>query len=173
MHSFHRTRGRIVLEICCALAMAASFAVAWIQTYASAFLPASAVAAFYSLLLATDLRQRPAPVVSDAAIVEADETEQPRVSAPATTEAVAAVEDAKATPKPKKRSRKKPAAETAKAVEPVASEPQPVEPEPMTPTVVLVEPDATEDDYHPPVAPLFEPQPLVRQQRMVFGRKAG
>ena len=26
---------------------------------------------------------------------------------------------------------------------------------------------------HPPIAPLFEPEPLVRTKRAVFGRKAG
>ena len=35
------------------------------------------------------------------------------------------------------------------------------------------EPVAVEEEYHAPVTPLFEPQPLVRQQRTVFGRKAG
>jgi len=33
--------------------------------------------------------------------------------------------------------------------------------------------DEPEENYHAPIAPLFEPQPLVRQQRAVFGRKAG
>jgi hypothetical protein len=35
-------------------------------------------------------------------------------------------------------------------------------------------PEADEEPQdHAPVTPLFEPEPFVRQQRTVFGRKAG
>lgn len=38
----------------------------------------------------------------------------------------------------------------------------------------VVEPKLQEETFHPPVAPLFEPEPFVRQQqRAMFGRKAG
>lgn len=87
-------------------------------------------------------------------------------------------------------------AEAAPVAEPVveqAPEPEP-EPEPMImeisdaepamespeaiaeasePAVELPPADEPDEDYHAPIAPLFEPQPLVRQQRAVFGRKAG
>ena len=60
MHSFHQSRGRILFEVACALTISASCVVAWMQTYASAFLPAAAVAALYGLVHAFDLA-RPKP----------------------------------------------------------------------------------------------------------------
>lgn len=38
----------------------------------------------------------------------------------------------------------------------------------------VAEPTPQEETFHPPAAPLFEPEPFVRQQqRAMFGRKAG
>ena len=89
---------------------------------------------------------------------------------------------AKAPPKKRSRSRK------AKPVEqvPQVAEAEPVEEEVPVVKIEAVEeetpaagteptwPQADEEpDEHPPVTPLFEPEPFVRQQRAVFGRKAG
>ena len=79
MHSFHQSRGRIFFEACCVLTMAACFAVAWLQTFASAFLPAAAVAALYGIVRAADLRRRPAPVLAERVPVEAPAADEPAV----------------------------------------------------------------------------------------------
>lgn len=55
MHSIHRSRGRILFEVFCALAVSASFVGAWMQTGASALLGAAAVTALYGLWHLTDL----------------------------------------------------------------------------------------------------------------------
>lgn len=57
MHSFHHSRGRILFEILCVLAVSASLAAASIQTGASALLLAAAVAAVFGLVHLFDLRQ--------------------------------------------------------------------------------------------------------------------
>ena len=180
MHSFHHSRGRIFFEIFCALTVAASCAIAYLQTGATAMLAVAGVVAAYSLVHATDVRRRPAPTA-----------EAPRAEAPAKAERAAVsaampveelvVAEPKAS-KPKRRSRKKLPAE-----EPVVAEPEIVEiaeqvPEaialdepadlPVVPMSVADAHEEPEEDYHPHVAPLFEPQPMVRQLR-TFGRKAG
>jgi len=58
MHSFHYSRGRILFEVFCALAIAASCVGAWMQTGASAFLPAAVAAALYGLVHVFDMRRR-------------------------------------------------------------------------------------------------------------------
>ena len=50
MQSFHRSRGRILFEVFCALAIAESCVGAWMQTGATAFLPAAVVAALYGIV---------------------------------------------------------------------------------------------------------------------------
>src|SRR5687768_7222744 len=57
MHSFHRSRGRILFEVACALAISGSCIAAWMQTGASALVPAAAVAALYGLVHLFDLRE--------------------------------------------------------------------------------------------------------------------
>ena len=54
--AYHPSRGRILFEVLCALGMAASCAVAWMQTGASALLGAAAVAALYGLVHLFDMR---------------------------------------------------------------------------------------------------------------------
>jgi hypothetical protein len=177
MHSFHHSRGRILFEVFCALVVAGSFLGAWQQTGASAFLPAALASGLWGLWHLTDLRQpRPAmaPAVGDTAAAQSPpEPAGPEV----TVEPVAVVElepapealesALKPAARPKRRSRKKqPAAEkAAKAVT--------VEAQAERPVVQLCEPAEIAEDHHAPIVPLFEAQPIVRQQRAVFGRKAG
>jgi hypothetical protein len=57
MQSFHQSRGRILFEVFCSLAISASCAGAWMQTGASALLPAASVAALFGLVHAFDMRR--------------------------------------------------------------------------------------------------------------------
>ena len=176
MHSFHPSRGRIVFEVLCALTMAASCVVAWQQTYVPAFLAMAGVAALYALVHATDLRRPRAAVAAATPYIEPMAAPEPEPAVddqgdllayePPVVELVVEEEPAPA-PKPKRRSRKK-AAPAEAAVEAPTPELEAVEAVEAAP-----EPVEFEEEYHAPVTPLFEPQPLVRQQRTVFGRKAG
>jgi outer membrane biosynthesis protein TonB len=169
MHSFHPSRGRILFEVLCALTISASCVVAWQQSFVSAFLAMAGVTALYALVHLTDLRrpklaaQAATPDFEPAAAPEPEpvDDEQGDLLAyePTVVELVVEEQPAPA-PKPKRRPRKKPAA--AKVVQAPAPDPEPA-PEPVE----------IEEEYHAPVTPLFEPQPIVRQQRAVFGRKAG
>ena len=69
MRSFHHSRARILFEVFCAFGISASCVEAWIQTYASAFLPVAGIAALYGLVHAFDMFRR-ADVAKSA---EADE----------------------------------------------------------------------------------------------------
>ena len=63
MHSFQPSRGRILVEVFCALAVVASMVGAWRQTGASALLTAAAAAAIYAMVRLFDLaRNEPAQV---------------------------------------------------------------------------------------------------------------
>jgi hypothetical protein len=99
---------------------------------------------------------------ADAAVIEMEPTPEPRPKKRRSSRKaapVAQVEPVQAV---------EPAEEEAPAPEIAAVEVAPlVELEPMEPPV----PEEPED--HAPVTPLFEPEPFVRQQRAVFGRKAG
>ena len=166
MHSFHPSRGRILFETLCALAISASCAGAWVQTGASAFLPAAFVTALYGLWHLTDMRgRRPAVVAGGAALAgegQADlldiETVAP-VVVPAPE--IEVFEAGLAAPPAKRRSRKK-QAEPAIVEQAVAEESSPAS-----------EPEDVPEEHHAQIAPLFEAQPLARQPRPVFGRKAG
>jgi len=166
MHSFHHSRGRILFEVLCALAVSVSCVQAWMQTGASALLGAAAAAALYGFVHLFDLRRR-APAVEAAA---ADG--EPVMTRPVVVEEVRPAEpagpQAAVEPKPKgprKTPARKPKAKPVKAADPTP-EPQP-EPEEET-SLTEVVPDPV------PVAPLFEPEPFLRQQqRGMFGRKAG
>ena len=57
MHSFHPSRGRVFFEVLCALVISASLVGAWIQTGATALLPAGSVAALYGLVHLFDMRR--------------------------------------------------------------------------------------------------------------------
>jgi hypothetical protein len=176
MHSFHQSRGRIYFDIFCALTVAAACGFAWLQTGASAMLAIAGVAALHSLVRATDAGRRSPAISADRLAAEPAAEERGDLLSH-----VASVEDEpaaapKAAPKAKRRSRKKQAAPRPVADSP-AIEPgdlEPVTEVPQTAEVLdLVEEVEAVEEYHPPIQPLFEPEPLVRQQRAVFGRKAG
>ena len=189
MHSFQHSRARILFEVACTFGVSASCVWAWMQTYASAFLPAAAITALYGLVHAFDMvRRRPAESVKTAATatgqgdllvhLEAGESEivadeKPQFSQPP-TEVVAKTE-----PKRKRKSPRRDAAPEAKP-EVVAEEPAPEveavqEPVPevaeVRPAMHVVDTAPDETEYVP-ATPLFEPEPFLRQQRAAFGRKA-
>jgi hypothetical protein len=161
MHSFHQSRGRIFFEVLCAFGMSASCVGAWIQTYATAMLGPAAIAALYGLVRFADMFRR-GPVVEDAPAAEpvvltaeapAVRPEPVEVAGP--THELPAEVVAALVRKPKRKTKRPAQAEPA-ADEPTASE-------------ALAEPE-----HSGPIAPLFEPEPFVRQQqRAAFGRKFG
>jgi hypothetical protein len=185
MHSFHPSRGKILFEVFCALGMAASCAVAWMQTGASALLGAAAVAALYGLGHLFALRQPKRAGVVEPQRVEFDTElehdlpdlqselvtpsaeDQPPAADQSFEEAEIAQPAAPRTtgnrrPKaPRKRSSRSTSAPKAAPVTDLA----PLESAP--------EPVVAEEEPPIHLAPLFEPAPFVRQQRAAFGRKAG
>ncbi len=203
MHSFHQSRGRILFEAFCALAISASCIGAWNDLGTLAFLPAAAVSALYGLVRLFDLRGRkPAAAVGFADAAVAGEIQgdllayvPPAQSEPAVevwpvneavteTETAQPVEEAAPEPVASKPVAKKPArTRRKKTVEAGAVMAEPIEDVPVlvaepAADASQVEPgesaaDTAEEVSHAPVAPLFEPEPFVRQQRTVFGRKAG
>jgi hypothetical protein len=176
MHSFHQSRGRIYFDIFCALTIATACAFAWLQTGASALLAIAGVAALYSLVRATDAGRRSPTVAAELPVSEPSAGEQGELLNFAASAEAAPADEPKAPPKAKRRSRKKqPALEPvadSEAAEPRDMEPVDVVPQPVEALELVEEVEAAEE-YHPPIQPLFEPEPLVRQQRAVFGRKAG
>ena len=186
MHSFHQSRGRILFEVACALTISASCVGAWMQTYASAFLPAAAAAALYGLVHAFDL-VRPKPrLAADPPtdeIAAASVEEQPETATDqgrAETAEPAAVQKSKSKRKPARKGGRRtkaaaPAAisEAAKPDEVQAAAVDPVEENIPVDAEEAAPPEPFEEDAPIPIAPLFEPEPFVRQQRTVFGRKAG
>ena len=183
MSSFHQSRGRIFFDTLCAFGMSASCAIAWEQTYATALLGAAGVAGLFGLVRFTDMFRRTsiiAEAVAAEPAIEADVAEEiaPEPRAPVVERK--SVDLAGPTPelkpevvaalvrKPKRKSSKKPVSADEAVEQSVAHEPEPkVEPE--LPTAAEREPD-----YSAPIAPLFEPEPFMRQhQRAAFGRKFG
>ena len=190
MHSFHQSRGRILFESFCALAISASCIGAWTDLGTLAFLPAAAVSALYGLVRLFDMRGRkPAAALGFANATVAGEIQGDLLAyvPPAQAEPVvevwpAAVGEAATEPenaqmveetgpeseaskpaakKPARPRRKKP----VKALQVIA--------ETVEDVPALVAEPMVEETIHAPVSPLFEPEPFVRQQRTVFGRKAG
>lgn len=186
MHSFHQSRGRILFEVACALTISASCVGAWVQTYASAFLPAAAAAALYGLVHAFDLiRSKPrlaADPPTDEIAAAPLEGPPETVTDQGRAEAVepAAVQKSKTPRKPaRKGGRRTKAAgptaisDTAKPVEVQAAALDPVEDVFPVDAEDAAPPEPFEEDTPVPISPLFEAEPFVRQQRTVFGRKAG
>jgi hypothetical protein len=184
MHSHRRARGKILFEVLCALSLAASFAGAWDQTGSSALLASASIMALFALYWAVGLFARdragdsaqpaaavavaPEAAVETAVRAEAFAREPVVQTEPEPVARVevfafepdvpAEAEPVAATPKPKKR----PARKTKKAaadVAPVVEQPEPV---------AVEEPIADA----PPLEPLFDPLPFVRQPRPAFGRKS-
>jgi hypothetical protein len=181
MLSFHQSRGRILFEASCAIAIAASFVGAWMDLGTTAFLTAAAVFGLCGLVRLFDMRRsQPAPAfVEVAPATNEQQVECPPVeSAPVETSMPELVPEPVPS-KPARARRKKQAAAKPAVVEieepsagpiVVAGLAEPDEPQPEAPAPTG---DVSEELDHPPVTPLFEPEPFVRQQRAVFGRKAG
>jgi hypothetical protein len=162
------------------------------QTGAWALLPAALAALLYGLVHAFDLAGRNRSVavaqpeseeapgaVDDAGVLPAL-TDQPLETAVA-IEAVEPVE-----PVPPRKSRARRTKAPRKGADRRASAPgeaKATEPEPTADNdaalpvsaeeIEVALPMQFEEESHVPLAPLFEPEPFVRQQRTVFGRKAG
>ena len=199
MHSFHPSRGRISFEVLCALGIAASCATAWMQTGASALLAAAGVSALYGLVHFFDLfrrrpvaevepqriefepvaqagpavaRQEERPRLVAVAPEPAEETGQPVVERPADETAPSAKSSRRVKAPRKSSGRKAGGAKAAKVLE--AAPYKTPETEAALPQVEsAAETEPFEEPFQAPVAPLFEPEPFVRQQqRAMFGRKA-
>lgn len=188
MHSFHRSRGRIFFEVLCAVGMSASLVGAWMQTGASALLAAASVGGLYALVHAFDLARRaPAVAVEPERSEPVEKKDEAPACEPATAPVVAAdapppvtdVDEAQVVEPRRAKAPRKGGARRAKApAKAKVSDPAPAEepaaadaPAVEEPKIVAIVPE--DDVPHPPVAPLFEAEPFVRQQRAVFGRKAG
>jgi hypothetical protein len=162
MHGFQHSRGRIAFDTVCALAVSASLAGAWLQTGAQALLLGAAVALLYGFVRMFDMRRRrEEPQRIDFPVETSDvlPAMEP-VTAPPPVEPDRATADL-APPKPARKVATRRAAKKPKLVEVEIAE--------------TVEPDvpAYHDEVnHPPLTPLFEPVPVVRELR-TFGRKAG
>jgi hypothetical protein len=198
MHSFHRSRGRILFEVLCLLAIAASCVGAWMQTGASALLLAAGVSGLYGLIHLFDMR-RPKPLEAvepqridfepeardelptPSAVVDppmaADATED---ADPAVTESPRSGAGRRKGGSRKSSGRRATARKEAKPVElaPLEEEEE-VRAEAFTPPEEVETFDEPELDAHEPSAepvhiphaPLFEPEPFVRMQRQAFGRR--
>jgi hypothetical protein len=195
MLSFHHSRGRILFDAFCAFAISATFMGAWMDLGTLAFLPAAAVSGLYGLVRLFDLRgRRPVAAVGFADAAAAEEIQgdlldyvpasQPEPIVEVWPVGPAPVEESAPEPensepvakKPARARRKKPVAAVPVIVEPVEDDPALVSE--STAEAGSLDPDAAkpyvaEEATHTPVSPLFEPEPFVRQQRAVFGRKAG
>ena len=164
MHSFHQSRGRIAFEVLCSLTVSGSCVGAWLQTGASALLPAAVAAGLYGLWHVMDMRRHvEAPAIVPAASKPVAEAEREPVPMTTVESAAAAVVDEP--PKPKRRSRKKQA-----DAAPAPAHAMETESEAAT---SFPDRAAIEEELHAPIAPLFEAKPFALQQRPTFGRKAG
>jgi hypothetical protein len=197
MRSFHQSRGKFLFEILCALVIAASCAGAWMQTGAWALLPVALVALLYSVVHAFELARRNA--VSAAVPEQIDfATDQhssvlarpnsgvpltatnQKVTTDTTMEEVKLIELA-APRESKGRRAKARKGGGRRAGEPkdskVTERAPPEEAEVAVPVAIekaeVAAPLPPEEAPHVPLAPLFEPEPFARQQRAMFGRKAG
>jgi hypothetical protein len=203
MHSFHPTRERILFEVFCALAIAASCVGAWMQTGAWALLPGAFAAALYGLFHAFDLA-RPGATVTVArpehevatmvhgnvleaveleALVEKEPERQVAVEETEPLELAAPQESARRRAKAPRKAggRRASSPNEAKVIEAAPAEAVEV---PVSTPVGEVDVDAPEEDEvalaidhdaaaHPHVEPLFELDQFARMPRRAFGRKGG
>lgn len=180
MHSFHPSRGRILFEVLCALALSASLAGAWQQTGATTMLAASLAAALFGLSHGFGMRRGPVVAAEPQRIDFASDDHEAldtnlhlvepvanEVTEPAPVPVAVAVEPNEPAAAPAKASRKaKPSRKTTARRSKASQEAVAAEPEAVVPMIF--------DEDHPRIEPLFEPEPFVRQPRaVVFGRKAG
>lgn len=195
MRSFHRSRSKLVFEVLCVLVIAASCAGAWMQTGAWALLPAALVALLYSVVHAFELVRRNPDSAADPERIDFA-TDQPS-SLPShldsglplaeASQKTTTVEEVKlvqlAAPRESKGRRAKAPRKGGgrRASEPkeskIAERAPPEQAEIAVPVAIeeaeVAAPLPPEEAPHVPLVPLFEPEPFARQQRAMFGRKAG
>lgn len=194
MHSFHHSRGRILFDTLCALAVAASLAGAWMQTGASALLGAAGAATLYALVRLAEVRQpKPAeaaepqridfePEASDAVTpvvtveevaVESAEEIESTTPAPSRSGAGRRTGSRKSSGRRAKAPKEPKAVPAARAAE--ADVPWPMAEDPPVAEAAVPEEELAfapdENSSQPHLAPLFEPDPFVRMQRPAFGRR--
>ena len=183
MDSFHNSRGRILFDAFCAFGISASLAGAWQQTYASALLGAAGFAGLFGLVRAFDLvRRKPVSLPITEAIEPPRESDLAKYLAadegerePAKPVDKSEIEAGRAAKKPSKKRSKRPVEAPAPAQAEAAPDPAPEIAASVTelgPELTPADPMPDELPHHPPIAPLFEPEPFVRQHRAAFGRKA-
>jgi hypothetical protein len=192
MHSHRRSRGKILFEALCGFGLAASFAGAWDQTGASAFLASASVMALASIYWSFGLFARDRSHQAEqpsAVVVVAPPVEQPtlvvavapQIERPSAVASVAPQVEVEAA------AREEAHAEAFALQPEVVAEPKPVAKAPKKPrarkakkaaadTVAVVEqaePAEFADSAYQgiPLEPLFEPPPFARQPR-AFGRKS-
>lgn len=180
MDRFQPSRGRILFETLCALALAASLAAAWQQTGASALVAGAVAAALFGFSHAFGMKRPGRAAEPQRIAFAADDKAEPAEVEPAIVLEQQAelaslsedVEPLERAPIPARRARKPKAPRKTrgggKAAEKavVAESSVAVEGEPV--------PEPIEDEAYTHITPLFEPEPFVRQPRaVVFGRKAG
>ena len=159
------SRGRVLFEVLCILALGGSFAAAWLQTGVTAHLASAAIAGVYGVSRTLGLFARPVAAAVAEPVPVAASHEDIVDSAPPRIEIFAfEPEEIEAEPavalepvKEAKSKRRKKARAADRSDEAAVEEPK---------VVAFVEPVLPE--IH--IEPLFEPQPFVRQPR-AFGRK--
>lgn len=163
MHRHYRARGKILFEVLCALSLAASFAGAWDQTGSSALLASASIMALVAIywsfgLVARDRLEDAAQQTAIVAVAQKAEVETAMQEDVFTCEADLLTEPVPVAAGPKKRRARK--VQKAAAV--------------VAPVVGLSEPVAMEQSVSNglPIEQLFDVQPLVRQPRPAFGRRA-
>ena len=187
MRSFHQSRGRSLFEVFCALVVAASCAGAWTQTGAWALLPVALVALLYAVVDAFDLARRGPAGAADPERIDFAADQHGSLLAPPDSGVPPAAADQQATTDrtmedvkldemaAARASKGRRAKAPRKGGGRRASEPEEskgTERVPPEEADVAV-PVAIDEEAHFPLTPLFEPEPFARQQRTVFGRKAG
>jgi hypothetical protein len=198
MRSFHQSRGRSLFEVFCALVVAASCAGAWMQTGAWALLPVALVALLYGVVHAFELARRNPAGAADPERIDFATDQHGSLVAPLDSGVPPAAADQQGTtdktidevklvelaaPRASKGRRAKAPRKGGgrRASEPkeskVTERVAPEEADVAEPVAIekaeVAAPVPPEEAAHVPLAPLFEPEPFARQQRAVFGRKAG
>lgn len=160
MHSHQRSRGKVLFEVLCALALAASFAGAWDDIRSPPLLGSAAIVALFAVYWSFGLFARRERVeVAQPAVAD---TREPEMETAVQEEVLAFEPEVLPQPEPVAAApKKRPARKTKKAAVVVAPFAEPLEP------VAFEEPVFD----GPPLEQLFDPQPFVRQPR-AFGRKS-
>lgn len=195
MHRFQPSRGRILLEVFCALAVVASMVGAWQQTQASALLTAAAAAGLLAMVRLFDLGRREPAGAEEPQRVEFEPEIQVEVPAALAVEQPVAVVEPLPTPQlvseepesvepaprtgngrrkggsRKSGGRRAGAAKKVEVIELAPPEEVDVADLPLAAVEVAEAAPAPAEPVHVPHAPLFEPEPFVRMQRQAFGRR--